>query len=321
MKKYLQELGNSKSIFSVLGLVLLIVVSSVVSKEFLQVGNVLTIVRQASILLILSAGLTAVLVAAEIDLSVGAVAGLIGCLCAQLIKADVPTAAIFPIGIILGGLVGCLNGFLVGKVKLPSFVATYGTTWVASGFSIIVMNGAIIYDLPSGFTWFGTGYIGFIPVIVIVAALVTAIMYFVLQKTTLGLNIYTFGANPEAARYSAIPVERVVFSTFTLCGMCAGLAGLLMTARLNAADAAMGSDSGMLAIAAVVIGGTSLLGGEGSIVGTVAGALILTIIVNVMNLLGISSFAQPLVVGAVILLMAFLDVHTKKMRFWSIFGR
>lgn len=312
MKKHLQELRKSKSFFSIAGLFLLIVVSSFISDEFLAGSNIITIVRQASVLLILSAGLTTVLIAAEIDLSVGAVAGLVGCLCAQLIKAGLPIPVIFPVGIVIGGLIGCFNGFLVGKVKLPSFVATYGTMWVAGGLSTIVMNGAIIYDLPNGFTWFGTGYVGFIPTIVIMGAIVSLVIHVLLEKTTLGLHIYAFGSNPEAARYSAIPVEKVVFSTFALSGMCAGIAGLLITARLNAADAAMGGDFGMLAIAAVVIGGTSLMGGEGSMTGTIAGVLILTIIVNIMNLAGVSSFAQPLVVGVVILLMVLFDVYNKK---------
>ena len=143
---------------------------------------------------------------------------------------------------------------------------------------------------------------------------VSLVIHVLLEKTTLGLNVYAFGSNPEAARYSAIPVGKVVFATFALSGMCAGIAGLLITARLNAADAAMGGDFGMLAIAAVVIGGTSLMGGEGSMTGTMAGVLILTVIVNIMNLAGVSSFAQPLVVGVVILLMVLFDVYNKKVR-------
>ena len=219
----------------------------------------------------------------------------------------VPAGLIFPVGLGVGLVIGLLNGFLVAVIKLPPFIATYATNWVLKGLSIIVMSGAVIYDLPAGFTVFGTGYVGKIPIIVIFALVIVAAVYFFLQKTTLGRDIYAYGSNREAARYSAVNTGRSVYMAFGLCSMTAAVGGLLMTARLNAAEAAMGDAYGLQTVAAVVIGGTSMLGGEGGVLGTLFGGILLTIIVNIMNLLGTSSLAQPMVVGAVILLMVLMD--------------
>ncbi len=314
MKKYLDSIKHSRTIYSFVGLMIMVVISSLTVNKFMTFDNVITIFRQASTLFILSAGLTATILMAEIDLSVGAASGFIGCVSAQFLKADLPVPMVFLLGMALGALVGMLNGFLVGTVKMPSFIATYGVSWVLAGLSVIVMNGAVIFGLPEGFTWFGTGYVGPIPVIVIIACIIVALVYFLLHRTTFGRDIYSFGFNPDAALYSAVPVNRTLYAAFILSGITAGIGGLLMMARLNAADATMGDAYGMQTIAAVVIGGTSLLGGEGGIVGTIIGALLLTIVVNVMNLLGISSFAQPMVVGLLILAVVMFDTYTRAMQ-------
>ncbi|TAH74805.1 MAG: ABC transporter permease [Anaerolineaceae bacterium] len=310
MTKFIEEIKRSKSFYSLLGLIGLIIISSIIAPNFRSINNMITILRQASVLLILSSGLTAVLLTGGMDLSVGATAGLIGCICAQLIKAGVPIPGAFMIGILIGAFVGFINGTLAGI--LPSFIATYATNWVLSGLAIIVMNGAVIYDLPKNFTQLGVGYVGPIPVLVIMAAIIVIILYVLLQKTTYGRQVYSYGSNAEAARYSGMPVKKIMKSTFMICSICAGIAGMVITARLNAADAAMGEAYGLQTVAAVVIGGTSMLGGEGGVGGTVIGALILTIIVNVMNLKGVSSFAQPMVVGIVIIGMVLFDINTKR---------
>lgn len=307
MKTVWKQLQGSRPFFSFVGLAALILVSSVLSPDFRTFDNMITILRQASTLLILSTGLTAVLITGGMDLSVGATAAFIGCVCAQFLKMNVPVAVILPIGLAIGACIGLVNGFLVSVVGLPSFVATYATNWVVKGLSIIVMSGAVIFGLPEGFTWFGVGYIGAIPVIVIIALVVVAIAYVLLQKTTWGRDIYSYGSNPEAARYSAVNINKTVFGAFMLCSMSAAVGGLLMTARLNAAEAAMGDAYGLQTVAAVVIGGTSMLGGEGGVVGTAIGAVLLTVIVNIMNLMGISSSAQPMVVGLVIITMVLMD--------------
>lgn len=301
-----------RSFYSTLGLLFVVVVSSIGIKEFMTVSNVITLFSQASTLLVLSTGLTAVILTSGIDLSVGAVSGLVGCIVAQFLKLGIPTPLTFIIAIVFGALFGMFNGFLIGTVKMPPFIATFGMSWVASGLSIIVMNGSVIFGLQDDFTWFGTGYIGPVPVIAIVALIVVMITYFILQKTTFGRDIFSIGANEDAARYSAVPVKKTLYLAYIFSGITAGIGGLLMTARLNAADSTMGDSYGMQTVAAVVVGGTSLLGGEGSAAGTVIGALLLTIIINVMNLLGISSFAQPAIVGVVIIAMVLFDSYTRR---------
>lgn len=305
MKKFVYNIKQSRAFYSIVGLAFLVILACIVAPNFASIDNMITILRQASLLLIMSSGLTFVLLTGGMDLSVGATAGLAGCICAQLIKADIGVPLAFLVGILVGAVIGLINGILSGL--LPSFVATYGTNWVISGLGIVVMQGAVIYDLPQNFTNMGVGYVGPIPNLVIFAIIVVTLLYILQSKTTLGRHIYQVGANPVAARYSAVATKKVVLLAFILCGVCAAFAGMLMTARLNAADAAMGSAFGLQTLAAAVIGGTSQKGGEGGIIGTIVGALILTIVVNVMNLTGISSLAQGLVIGAVIIIMVLID--------------
>ena len=303
-KKIFEEIRNSKVFYSLIGLIILVIFSAIAAPNFRTVDNIITVFRQASVLLVLSAGLTAVLLTGGMDLSVGATAGFIGCICAQCIKNGVPIPAAFILGILIGLVVGVINGLLAGI--LPSFIATYGTNWLMSGLAVLVMQGAVIY------TQIGVGYTGPVPNLIIIAAVVVILIYVLLQKTTYGRQVYAYGSNPVAAKYAAVPVKKVMLSAFMMCSMCAGLAGMLMTARLNAADAAMGDSYGLQTVAAVVVGGTSMLGGEGGVLGTVVGALILTIIVNVMNLKGISSYAQGLVIGIVIIAMVLFDTYSKR---------
>ena len=298
-KKIFEEIRNSKVFYSLIGLIILVIFSAIAAPNFRTVDNIITVFRQASVLLVLSAGLTAVLLTGGMDLSVGATAGFIGCICAQCIKNGVPIPAAFILGILIGLVVGVINGLLAGI--LPSFIATYGTNWVMSGLAVLVMQGAVIYDLPKGFTQIGVGYTGPVPNLIIIAAVVVILIYVLLQKTTYGRQVYAYGSNPVAAKYAAVPVKKVMLSAF-----------MMMTARLNAADAAMGDSYGLQTVAAVVVGGTSMLGGEGGVLGTVVGALILTIIVNVMNLKGISSYAQGLVIGIVIIAMLLFDTYSKR---------
>lgn len=274
----------------------------------------MTILRQASVLLILSSGLTAVVLTGGIDLSINNTAGLVGCVVAQFLLMDFSIPVVVVIGLLIGLVVGVFNGFLVGVLHLPPFVATYGTNMVVLGLATIVMQGTVIYNLPRNFTPIGIGYVGDIPVPVIIGFVLVIILYILLQKTTLGRNIYMLGFNPVASRYSGSRSVLVALQAYGLSGLTAALGGIVMTARLNAADANMGNSYGLQIVAAVVMGGTSLLGGEGGIFGTVIGALVLTIIVNVMNLVGVNSYLQSLAIGVVIIFMVWIDIFTRRKR-------
>lgn len=307
----IKSIQQSKYFFSIFALMIMMAFSSVVSSSFLTMDNMLIILRQASLLLIFSAGLTVVILAGGIDLSVGNTAALIGCLIAKIMVSGYSPGIAVIMGLFLGIIVGLFNGFLVGILRLAPFVATYCTNMVVSGLATIVMQGSVIYGLPSDFNNVGVGYVGVIPLPVIIAAAVVLFFYMLLQRTTFGRNVYMLGSNAEAAKYSAMNTLKMQFASYALCGLTAAMGGIILTARMNAAEAAMGETYGLQIVAAVVMGGTSLLGGEGGIIGTVIGALILTIIVNIMNLAGLHSNWQSLAVGMVIILMCFIDIYTR----------
>lgn len=262
----------------------------------------------------LSLGLTAVVITGNIDLSVGSCAALTGCICAKMLVAGAPIMTVILGSVLIGFLIGIINGLLVGVLKLPSFVATYGMNMVASGLAMIVMNGGVIYGLPSSFTSIGIGYLGPIPIPIILSGIMTAVVYILLQKTTFGRNIYMIGFNMQAANYSAINCLGTLLAAYAFCGITGSIGGIMMTARLNAADAGMSETYGLQIVAAVVMGGTSLLGGEGGVVGTIIGAIILTIIVNIMNITGVNSNWQNFAVGIVIILMVWIDIYTRGQR-------
>jgi ribose transport system permease protein len=302
-----KKIRSSRAYYSFVSLVVLLITASLFVENFFSVDNFVTIVRQACILLITSCGLTAVIITGNIDLSLGNTAAFVGCICAILVKQNVPILIVFLSGLIIGGFVGLLNGILVAIVNLPSFIATYGTNWIIGGLATAIMQGAIIFQLPADFTWFGVGYIGRIPVIIIWAFIFTVIMYLLLQHTVFGRRVFLIGSNPMAATYSGIPTNKVLIGAFIISSICAGFAGLIMCARMNAAEVSMASTYGPQTAAAVVLGGTSMMGGEGGIVGTFIGSMVLTAVVNIMNLVGLNSNSHNMAVGILMIGICLVD--------------
>jgi ribose transport system permease protein len=296
----------------ILGLIGLCIVLSFLSENFFTWNNIINVLRQATMLVIVGLGMTAVILTAGIDLSVGGVLALVGCLTAQLLKTDLPIPLAMAIGIGVGAFFGLMNGLLVGVVRLPAFVATYGVKWIAEGLAMILMQGKIIFGLPKDFRWIGTGYLWAIPAPIILTGILAYLFHVLLQQTVFGRDIFAMGNNRDAAYYSGIRTRRNLILVYTLCGVTAGIAGLVMTARLDAGEAGMGETFLMQGIAVVVMGGTSLMGGEGGIGGTVIGAIMLTLIVNGLNLLGVSSLVHSIVTGAVILGAVAFDLLMKK---------
>ncbi len=213
---------------------------AVLNENFLTWANIINVLRQATLLVIVGLGLTAVILTAGIDLSVGGVLALVGCTTAQLLKSGLPIPAAVLIGLAVGAAVGFLNGFMVGVIKLPPFVATYGAKWIAEGLALLLMQGQIIFGFPPSYRWVGVGYVGPIPVPIILTALLVLAFDFFLTKTVVGRDIYVLGSNRDAAYYSGVSVRRITILVYTLSGITAGIAGLLMTARLDAAELGMG---------------------------------------------------------------------------------
>lgn len=285
---------------------------SLLTESFLNLGNILNVLRQASLLFFLASGLTLVILTGGLDLSVGANIGLSACLAATVIKGTDSPALGMLAGLGAGSLVGFANGLMVAKLRIPSFIATYGMLWVLHGVTYYYMAGETIHGFPPGFRQIGSGYfLGIpIPVYLMIAFLVAGMVF--AQRTVWGQQIYATGANPVAARLSGIPVDRRLILVYTVSGAMAGIASLIFLARLNSAEGDIGEAMTLPAIAAVLIGGTSLFGGVGTVFGTFVGALILTLVLNGMNLLAVNANWQPLVTGVIVVLAVWLDMWGRR---------
>ncbi len=290
----------------VLALTLIVVTLSILSPYFLTWSNFINVLRHAAPLFLLSAGLTLVVLTGGIDLSVGSVLGLSACLSASLIVNDQLMLGILA-GLGAGLACGIVSGTLVAYANIPSFIVTYGMLWIANGLAYVFMQGEVIYGMPSGFRHIGAGFIGPIPVPVIIMLVVFGALHVLLHRTPFGRGIYAIGGNPVAARLSGMPVKRRLVLVYALSGIMASFAALVVVARTNAADVSLGEEQLLPAIAAVCLGGTSLFGGVGGIAGTAVGALILALVLNGMNLLGINTFWQAGVMGFIILISVFAD--------------
>jgi len=299
-------------LYRLAGAGLICLVLSIAAENFLAVNNLLNVLRQASLLFFLSSGLTLVVLTGGLDLSVGANIGLSACLAAAVIKATGSPVLGTLTGLGVGTAVGLANGLMVTALRIPPFIATYGMLWVLSGLTYYYMAGDTIHGFPPGFRQIGSGYFLGIPIPVYLMLVFLAIGVLFAQRTTYGQQIYAIGANPVAARLSGIPVSRRLILVYTVSGAMAGLASLIFLARANAASADLGEFLTLQAIAAVLIGGTSLFGGVGTVFGTFVGALILTLVLNGMNLLSVHANWQPLVTGVIVVLAVWLDMKTRR---------
>jgi len=295
-----------------LAVIVLCIALSLLSGAFLTVGNLVNVLRQAALIFLLASGLTLVILTAGLDLSIGANVGLSACLAGSVIQASGSPLLGVAVGLASGCMIGLGNGLLVTVLRLPPFIATYGMLWVVHGLTYWFMAGATIHGFPPAFRALGSGYFLSVPIPVYLMFVFLAIGIGFARYTTWGQEIYAIGANPVAARLSGIPVNRRLVLVYTVSGAMAGLASLIFLARLNSAEGDIGEPLTLPAIAAVLIGGTSLFGGVGTVSGTLVGALILTLVLNGMNLLAIDANWQPLVTGVIVILAVSLDVLTHK---------
>ena len=298
--------------YRVAGVLLLSIVFAISSDAFLTTSNVLNVLRQASLTFLIASGVTLVIIAGGIDLSIGANVGLSACIAATVIKSSGSIVLGVAAGLACGTAIGFLNGLMVTLLRLPPFIATYGMLWVVHGITFWYMAGETIYGFPPGFRTLGSGYVLGIPVPVYLMVLALAALGVFIRYTTYGYELYAIGANGEAARFSGVPVSGRKNLVYTISGAMAGLAAIVYLARLNSAEADIGEPLLLPAIAAVLVGGTSLLGGVGTLSGTLVGAVTLTLVLNGMNLLSINANWQPLVTGVVILLAAWIDIVTRR---------
>ena len=291
-----------------IGLVTAIGIALALSTDaFLSTANLLNVLRQASLMFLLASGLTLVIVAGGFDLSIAANLTLSACLAAGSIKAGSPwLGAAIAIGSSV--VVGMLNGLAVTVLRLPAFLATYAMLWILQGLAFHYMGGLEVYGFPAAFRALGTGFQLGVPVPVYLMGIVLVAATLFTRATNFGQELYTIGANRDVARLSGIPVNRRLRLVYALSGLMSGIAALVFLARVNAADSGMGEPLLLPVIAAVLIGGTSLFGGVGSVLGTAFGSIILALVINGMNLLDVKAQWQPLVVGVVLLAAVLADL-------------
>lgn len=302
------EAGLLRRLAPLFSLLMLSAIIAWLSPYFLTLENLLAIGLQMSVVAIMALGQVIIIIAGGIDLSIGSVLGLAGVVACMALRAGQPFVVAVLAALLAGILFGLLNGFFVTRGKLPPFIATLGTMGIARGIALIITDGVPIFGLPASFAALGGGrLLQLVPMPVVITAVAAVFTHFMLAHTLLGRHAYAIGGNAEAARLAGVPVARVKLILYTFCGTTCGLAGLILSSRLNSGQPTAGTGYELDVIAACVIGGASLSGGEGTIGGALIGALIMGVLRNGCNLLDISAFWQQVAIGAIIIAAVFID--------------
>ncbi len=312
MKLKTLTLRHSRQFGTLFGLIILGFILSILSPFFLTISNLLNVVEQSSINAIIAVGMTFVIITAGIDLSVGSILAFAGVIMASLLHANLPFPLAILTGLLVGTICGTINGLLITLGNLPPFIATLGMMSVARGAALVYTQGRPISGFDNGFRWLATGKLFNIPMPLIIMVTVYIVASVILTRTKFGRYTYAIGGNEEATRLSGVNVKFHKTFVYALSGLTSAIAAVLLTARLNSAQPIAGIMYELDAIAATVIGGTSLLGGEGTLSGTLIGALIMGVLRNGLNLLGVSSYLQQIIIGSVIIVAVLLDTILKK---------
>ncbi|WP_406812430.1 ABC transporter permease subunit [Histophilus somni] len=306
-KQALSDMFQAMGILPIL--LLIIIVFSFIAPNFMSEANMMNIARQASINIVLAAGMTFIILTGGIDLSVGSILGVTAVM--ALVCSLNPALADFavPIALVAGLGMGVFNGLLVAYAGLPPFIVTLGTYTALRGAAYLVADGTTVINSKISFDWIGNGYLGSIPWLVIIAFAVIAVCWFILRRTTLGTHIYAVGGNLQAAHLTGIKVSLVLIFVYATSGLLSSLGGVMSASRLYSANGNLGVGYELDAIAAVILGGTSFVGGIGTITGTLIGALIIATLNNGMTLMGVSYFWQLVIKGGVIIVAVLIDKY------------
>lgn len=288
-------------------LVLLIVLMALIAPYFWSVNNLLEVMRQVSAIAILAAGGTFVILTAGIDLSVGSALGVTAMVAIVLSDMQMPAIVSILGALAAGAVIGAINGVFIARFALPAFIVTLAALTYLRGFVYVGTGGTTLIPATVEYDWIGQASLFGIPYAVVIMVLVYVAGWFLLNRTVFGRQVLAIGGNAEAARLSGIPVRRVIFYVYVISGISAGIAGLIVASRLESAVPDLGTGYELNAIAAIVLGGTSLMGGRGSLVGTFIGALFIAVLSNGMTLMNVQSFYQQIIMGFVILLAVLVD--------------
>lgn len=302
-----------RNIGTIIGLFLLVVIISFSTSRFLTVSNILNLFRSNAVNAIISCGMLLAILMGEIDISVGSTVGLTGVIGAWMItNAGLPVPLTVLLCLAIGALVGLVNGVAISYFQVPAFVATLATQCIGRGLTEIISGGVTIRVRNDAYTSLGNLNLGGISITIIYAVVILVLTWFLLNRTRFGYYIYALGGNKVAASYSGVNVKKFNMLPYVLIGLFCGLGGIIWSARLGSAAATLGSGFEMDAIAAVVIGGTSMSGGVGTVGGTFIGILIIGVITNGLNLMGINSFWQDVFKGIIIMAAVIFDMYRKR---------
>ncbi|TPN46754.1 ABC transporter permease [Mesorhizobium sp. B1-1-7] len=303
-----QLLGSSQLVLGVILAVLCIAIS-IAAPQFYSEANIIAILRQCALVLIVASGMTMLIITAEVDLSVGASLAFVGCIGMAVLNSTHSLTLGMLAALAFAGGVGLFNGLVVTRLRVNSLIATIGTMMMLQGGVYLFTREAVQnHNQLASFTDLGAGYVGAAPVPVILAALIFVVAYVTLRFTTLGRYLYAVGANEKAVRLSGLRSERLKLFAFVVTGLCVGIAGMILSSMMNAGQPTAGRGFELTVIAAVILGGTSLLGGRGSLFGTLLGVLVLKVIDNGIIILGWNQDLQMVVPGVVIILATYLDI-------------
>ena len=293
-------------------LIVLFVALWIASPYFLTSTNLSSLIRQTAVINIMALGMTIIIISGGIDLSVGAILAMGGLLGTMAMEKGFPILIGIAVGLVVGLLCGLLNGFLIARLRIAPFIVTLGTLGVFRGSTLLISNGLPVHQIPQAFSFLGEGNLLGVPFVLWVLVICAVGMHFVLEHTRLGRYAFAIGSNSAAAVYAGIPVSRYTMAVYAIGGLLTGLAGMIEASRLMTGQPTAGNGYELQAIAAVVIGGGSLHGGEGSVMGTLVGAFIMGLISNGSDLLGISNYVQQVIIGAVIILAVSVDELRKR---------
>jgi ribose transport system permease protein len=293
-------------------LIVLFVALSVASPYFLTANNLASVARQTAVFNTMALGMTIVIISGGIDLSVGSILGLSGLVGTMALERGYPIPVGVLIGLLVGTVCGLANGIMVTKLRIPPFVVTLGTLGIFRGLALIISNGLPVHRIPPGFSFLGEGNLLGVPFVVWLLVICAVAVHVILEHTRLGRYAFAIGSNKIASVYAGIPVDFHVMAVYAIGGTLTGLAGMIEASRLMTGQPTAGQGYELQAIAAVVIGGGSLNGGEGSVVGTLIGAFIMGLLSNGADLLNISNYWQQVIIGSVIILAVTLDELRKR---------
>ncbi len=311
---FIKDIFKAKETGIFVILIILSIFIQIANPIFFTFSNVMDILRNTSYTLIIAIGMTFVLITRGLDLSVGSLVAFCGLSASLCMQKGIPVPISVFVGLLCGALFGCINAFCIVKLKIPAMIATLGAMYMARGLVLVITKGQPVYPLPASFTAFGKGNILHIPNVVILALLLALIAHFILSHTTYGRKVYAIGGNPETAGFAGINVSKITVSVYILSGIMAALSGIMTAARMGSGQPSVGDGVEMTVITAVIIGGTSLNGGAGTVLGTVFGALLMNVLASGMNLVGVSAYWQKFVMGLIIIIAVGFDQYQRSKR-------